>query len=439
MMYMSYTYQKYAPLLAGLCLAAAAASPALLAQSVRSEYEIINYERPALDNPVAKLEAGLASGEIQLEYREPFGYLESLLDALGISPESQTLVFSKTSLQYANIDASRPRAVYLSDDAYVGYVRDSRVIELTAMDAQLGAMFYVFNNDPEVSQPVERQDGRCLVCHDSNGLMGGGVPLLLARSSLYDVRYEKLMDLSGVGNVVDSMPVHERWGGWYVTGLSGEQSHLGNLLLDSAEQLENVDALRRVNIETLEGEGFFDTSRYLRPTSDIVALMVMEHQLTVQNQLTYVRFKAPAVLERIGIPEAMTAQSWAELPPLAQRALTRMLNKLVDVLLLKDAAPLEDRIEGLAAYREWFEAQGPLDAQGRSLRQLDLETRLLRYPLSYLVHSDDFSMLPPFVLDYTWQAIAEALRASDAPEYREALQILQATEPEVWQHWFATP
>lgn len=437
-MHMRYTNKPFrAPLLAGLCLALA---PLVLpAQTVRSEYEIINYERPAVDNPVADLVARLASGELSLEYRPPFGYLESLLEALGVSPDSQTLVFSKTSLQYGQIDASRPRAIYFSDDAYVAWVRDSRVIELTAMDARLGAMFYVFNNDPEIKQPVERQDGRCLVCHDANGLMGGGVPLLLARSSLYDRRYEKLVDLSGTGNVVDSTPVHERWGGWYVTGISGKQSHLGNLILDSASQLDEVDSLRITNLETLEGQGFFDTSRYLRPTSDIVALMLLEHQLTVQNQITYVRFKAPAVLERVGHPEVIAEHSWDELPHNAQRSLMRMLDKLVDALLLKDAAPLEDRLVGNAAYREWFEAQGPADAQGRSLRRLDLETRLLYYPLSYLIHSDDFHLLPDFVRDYVWRAIAEALKGNDSPLYRETLAILEATEPEAWQRWFATP
>lgn len=437
-MHMKYTNKRSrARLLAGFCLALVPF--ALPAQTVRSEYDIINYERPAVDNPVADLVAGLASGEITLEFRPPFGYLESLLEALGISPDSQTLVFSKTSLQYAQIDATKPRAIYFSDHAYVGWVRDSRVIELTAMDARLGAMFYVFNNDPEIKQPVERQDGRCLVCHDANGLMGGGVPLLLARSSLYDRRYEKLADLSGVGNVVDSTPVHERWGGWYVTGLSGKQSHLGNLLLDGASQLSELDSLRITNLETLEGQGFFDTSRYLRPTSDIVALMLLEHQLTVQNQFTYVRFKAPAVLERVGHPEVTSAESWDELPHNAQRSLTRMLDKLVDALLLKDAAPLEDRLVGSAAYREWFEAQGPADGHGRSLRRLDLETRLLHYPLSYLVHSDEFRLLPGFARDYVWRALAEALQGNDSPLYRETLAILQATEPEAWQHWFATP
>lgn len=429
-----------------LALVLALLAGSLQAQ-IRTEYDIVDYPSPAVDNPVARLQEQLASGEVTLEYTEPFGYLESLLEALNISPDSQTLVFSKTSLQYPQIDAKRPRALYTSDDAYIGWVRDSRVIELTAMDSRLGAMFYVFNNNPEVTRPIERQDGRCLVCHDSNGLMGGGIPLLLVRSSLYNQRYENLLDLSGAGNVTDSTPVSERWGGWYVTGQSGTQTHLGNILLDDASQLDDLASLQHRNLDTLEGEGFFDTSRYLRPTSDIVALMVLEHQLTVQNQLTYVRFKAPAVLERIGETEALNAADWESLTETAQRSLVRMLDNLVDALLLRDAATLEDSISGNAAYQEWFETQGPADAQGNSLRELDLETRLFRYPLSYIIHSADFKDLPPLALDYVMTRLAEILQADGAEteshfpalgaaEKQVILGILEDTEPELWARWF---
>ncbi|HHX81358.1 MAG TPA: hypothetical protein GX696_00055 [Pseudomonadaceae bacterium] len=434
-------------LVTGILVFALALLAGSLQAQIRTEYDIIDYPSPALDNPVARLQEKLASGEVTLEYTEPFGYLESLLEALGISPDSQTLVFSKTSLQYPQIDASRPRALYTSDDAYIGWVRDSRVIELTAMDSRLGAMFYVFNNNPEVSRPIERQDGRCLVCHDSNGLMGGGIPLLLVRSSLYNQRYENLLDLSGAGNVTDSMPVSERWGGWYVTGQHGSQTHLGNILLDDAAQLNDLDSVRQGNLDTLEGKGFFDTSRYLRPTSDIVALMVLEHQLTVQNQLTYVRFKAPAVLERIGEAEAIDAPSWESLSETAQRSLARMLDNLVDALLLRDAATLEDGISGNAAYHQWFEAQGPADAEGNSLREFDLQTRLFRYPLSYLIHSADFKDLPPLALDYVMTRLAEILQDESAKpgphfpalgpaEKQTILGILEDTEPELWAGWF---
>jgi hypothetical protein len=59
-----------------------------------------------------------------------------------------------------------------------------------------------------------------------------------------------------------------------------------------------------------------------------------------------------------------------------------MLEPLVKALLQVDAAPLPGKIAGNSGFDSWFQAQGPRDAQGRSLRELDLDTRLFRYPFA---------------------------------------------------------
>lgn len=426
-------------------LAAAAAGAVLLpsaapAQVARydAEYPSIAYSRAPTDNPVSRLAERLESGEVRLEYRDGRGYLDSLLEALEIDPSSQTLVYSKTSLQFHRIDSETPRAIYFNDDTYVGWVQNSDIVELATIDPGIGPVFYIFNNRTNADDPIERENERCLNCHDTQGMMGGGVPLLMVRSSFVDVDGVNLQDLPGL-DVTDETPLQDRWGGWYVTGRSNGQAHRGNLLLQDETALAALAAVRRDDIDTLEGLGFFDAEPYLTAHSDIVALMVLEHQIGVQNRIAYVKFKAPFVLERTGHPGLIDAASWDELPPNAQGAVTRMLDALVERLLLVGAIDFAAPLEGTAGFETWFEAQGPRDAEGRSLRDLDLQTRLFEHPLSYVIYSDAFDGLPGFAKDYVYRRIAAVLDGSDRSEAfaglsadeRSALrEILTATKPE---------
>jgi hypothetical protein len=412
-----------------------------------NEYELIGYNAEPQDNRISRLQARIASGEVKLEYRENRGYLDSLLENLDINPSSQVLVFSKTSLQYQLIDDHTPRALFFNEDTYIGFVQHSQIVEVMTMDDKLGMLFFVFNNKPKPEEFFTRETQRCLVCHDTAGTMGGGVPMVMALSSIYNSNLISQGELSGAGNVEDRMPVRDRWGGWYVTGQSGSQVHMGNLILSGAGDLALIDDYRRGNVDTLEELGMLDPKPYPSNTSDIVALMLLEHQLTVQNMITYVTFKAPAVLERAGFPEYQDAARWADLPPRAQRSLTRMMDRLADTLLMADATTLEDRISGRQDFQAWFTGLGPRDNRGRSLRELDLQTRLFRYPLSYLVYSEAFNTLPAYATDYIYGRLRAVLSGDiridhpyDSEEREAALAILDATlkptsMPLAHSHW----
>ena len=404
-----------------------------------SEYKAIGYDNTPTANPVARLFERLKTGDAKLDYKGGHGYLESLLKALDIDPDSQILVYSKTSLQYPHITARTPRAIYFNDDTYVGWVQGTTVVEIATTDDKLGTVFYTLDNEPNPSRLYERQTSRCTACHDTYGNMGGGVPELLVRSTIVNVDGEKLRENYVLGNTSDDTPFKVRWGGWYVTGQSGSQTHLGNMLIKEGDDASDLDADRHTDIDSLDELGFFDTRPYLRPTSDIVALMTLEHQLTVHNRITYVKFKAPVVLARMGHPEAAAAQSWDALPPDSQRVLTRMLNNLVQSMLFVDAVKLTDPISGSPAFKARFEALGPRDAEGRSLRDFDLKTRLFRHRLSFLVYSEAFDTLPPYARDYVYRQFARILEGRDKSdtyaylsdeERRETLDILAATKPD---------
>jgi hypothetical protein len=70
-------------------------------------------------------------------------------------------------------------------------------------------------------------------------------------------------------------------------------------------------------------------------------------------------------------------------------------------------------VRGNAGFAEWFSAQGPKDAAGRSLRELQLNGRLMRYPLSYTVYSAAFEALPAPVKGAVYQRLWEVLAGKD--------------------------
>jgi hypothetical protein len=72
-------------------------------------------------------------------------------------------------------------------------------------------------------------------------------------------------------------------------------------------------------------------------------------------------------------------------------------SEVVDYLLFVDEAKLTDKVRGASGFADRFSASGPKDRKGRSLYELDLAHRLMKYPCSYLIYSPAFDALPPMV------------------------------------------
>jgi hypothetical protein len=397
------------------------------------EYPVMHYERMPTHNAIARLQQQLQSGAVKLAFTEPRGYLDSLLAALGIDPSSQSLVYSKTSLQSGAISAATPRALYFDTETYVGFVQGSGNLELGTMDSELGQVFYTLPNRHDGAPLLERQTFTCLACHDTYELSGGGVPRFLLMSSYVNVRGDQLTHEDSI-LTTDETPIESRWGGWYVTGQTGTQVHVGNIQVHTVQELVKLDSVRRGNLDTLEG--LFNTAPYLTDKSDVVALLVLQHQVTVQNLLTRVNFEVREALAKSGNqPGALSAKARAELRD--------YLDELAKAMLFGDAAPYTDTIRGNSGFDVWFQKQGPADPQGRSLRQLDLKTRLFRYPLSYLVYSPAFDALPDYARDAVYGRIAAVLQGRDHSEpyafmsdsvRQDTLAILTATKPSFAQY-----
>lgn len=390
----------------------------------------LRYSETPSGDPIAKLAADLASGTRALEGGSPLERLQAILRLLEIPAESQILVFSKTSKQNALIRPEHPRAIYFNENAYVGYVPGG-LIEIIVHDPALGVVFYTL--DPgDAAGPAarpQRDVSDCLSCHGT--ARTESVPGMLVRSVFPDATGQPVLPL-GSYLTDHGSPVGERWGGYYVTG-SSSLPHLGNRTFDEAAGRQPPVAAPA--LQSLAGR--IDTSRYLRPTSDIVALMVLEHQCTVHNHLTAaaIQYRRSAWLQQSLDPQAdPNTGSPGQQADLAAR-------RIVDLLLFKDEAPLgADGIEGDPAFQEAFTARFPQTPEGRSLAAFNLNDRLFKHRCSFMIHSKAFTALPDrvksAVLARLRTALLEQAGAAGAiaphltPQERSRIdEILRATVP----------
>ncbi|MCO8123837.1 hypothetical protein NHH03_18980 [Stieleria sp. TO1_6] len=398
-----------------------------------------NFERPPIDyyntpvhDPIAKLAERVEAGEADLSYDPQFGYLKSVLDALDVPQSSQTLVFSKTSLQLNRISPHRPRALYFNDDVYVGYCQDGDVLEFAATDAKQGAMFYTLSQDQQRKPEFIRDRGNCLSCHASSRTQN--VPGYLVRSVFADASGRPKLG-SGTFLTDQTSPFKDRWGGWYVTGQHGSMRHMGNTICTGDEFTFDRDL--GANKQSLED--YIRTDAYLQPGSDIVALMVLEHQTQMHNAIAAANYETREALHQSFQMNELLERPEGHISDSARRRITAVADSVLEHLLMCDEFRLTDPVTGSSEFAADFAANGIADSRGRSLRDLDLKTRLFKYPCSYLIHSPAFAAMPDPVREQVITRLVAILEGRDTSDRyahltpklrREIVEILKATQPE---------
>lgn len=382
----------------------------------------LRYSDTASHDPIARLAEGGG-----IEGQTPLEKLRFVLKSLGIPEASQILVFSKTSKQNGLIHPGNPRAIYFNENHYVGYVPGGD-IEVIAHDDLLGPVFYVIRAGAGEEPKIFRDTADCLSCHGT--ARTESVPGVLVRSVFPDDDGHPLLGM-GTFQIHHSSPIQERWGGYYVTGRSS-LPHLGNRTYHENEGRELPD--QSPELATLVGK--IDVSRYLRNTSDIVALMVLEHQCQVHNQLVAAAMNYRRVhwLQKSLHPEADPDQG------AAGKQADDAAKKIVDLLLFDGEAALgENGIEGDAAFQEAFAARFPKTREGRSLADFQLNDRLFKHRCSFMIYSRAFTKAPARVKSAIIQrlhAVLETEAPPDKPlilkpsERKKILSILAETVPE---------
>jgi len=408
-----------------LVLAAALAGAAGIEETTYVPYDhpAIQYvERPPND-AVARLQKQIDSGAVKLEYSPSFGYLPSILKYLGINVDTQMLVFSKTSFQSVKISPRAPRALYFNDEVAVGSVQNGDVLEFAALDPQQGENFYTLSVDKADRPEFARRDV-CLQCHQ--GLSTLGVPGVLV-SSVYPGA-DGMPAFRGQAMITDHRSEFDhRWGGWYVTGTQGSMTHMGNAVGHDPARPQLLDTQNTQNLTSLDKK--FDTSKYLLPSSDIVALMTLEHQTRMTNLIT-----------RIGW-DTRIAQHDGKLD---QARLNGEVEEMVTYMLFADERQIREPIAGVSTFTKTFPERGPRDHQSRSLRDFDLKTRLFRYPLSYMIYSAAFDAMPDAVRERVYQRLYDVLSSKDQSEKyarlttedrKSILEIVRDTKPNLPAYW----
>ena len=375
---------------------AAAAAALAVAFAVCAGGARLSGQPPATDDAIARLGAALASGDATLRYSADRGYLPSLLERLGIGVDSQVLVFSKTSFQHALITPQNPRALYFNDDVAIGTVPGGTVYEMMALEPSHGLAFYTLDTK-EADHPVFRRRGvECLFCH---GPGNKGAAAMVVASVIPNAQGEPAYSSAFIDTIDDRTPFERRWGGWYVTGTHGSQRHMGNAVARDPDHPLDLDERGTQNVTSLAGR--LDVSKYLAPTSDIVALMTLEHQVGATNRLGALAVQYRNA-ERAGVMSAAD-----------EARIDGEVRDLVDYLTFKDEAPFGAPVQGVSTFTRTFAAEGPRDSRGRSLREFDLQTRLFKHRLSYMIYSDLFDSMPRALKTQVYARLAGVLRERD--------------------------
>ncbi len=378
-----------------ICVARAAEpTPVEITSPLPYGSEPINYFAESPDDAIVRIQKRLDAGELSFENRKHSGHLLDLLQGLEVPVESQTLVFSKTSLNQPLIEPKNPRAIYFNDDVTIGWVPGAVAIEIALQDALKGTVFYTLpvHRDEDEAAPLRfRRDTRCTSCHV--GARTLNVPGHIVGSFLTTASGQPREGFSSINH---STEIEKRWGGWYVSGRAPNLVHFGNLIGEEAAQRHKTEPSFRGAVEDLTT--LINLERYPTSHSDAVALLVLNHQMHFYN-----------LVNRVSFEHRLNRRSDAEA-------------QLVRYALMEDEAPLIGPITGSTKFAEVYQSLGPRDKQGRSLRQLDLTTKLFKYSVSPLIASRSFVSLPGEVKTRLFRRMDDRLAARDDATPREIIR-----------------
>jgi hypothetical protein len=405
------------------------------------DHTAIRYNTDPVTDRVSALQERLRNGKVKLNYDARHGYLSALLKALSVPESSQVLVYSKTSFQAPRISPRMARALYFTDDVFVGWVPNGDVLEIASVDPRQGVVFYTMDQEAGPKPRIDRRD-ECLQCHASGGTLG--VPGLVVRSVYVERSGMPLFNAGGF--VTDHRsPLSQRWGGWYVTGTHGSQRHMGNVFAEDRDHPDVLDRDKGANVTDLKSR--IDIESYLAPTSDIVALMVLEHQTRMTNLITRVGWEVRLALsDQKAINQALKEPE-DQISASTRRRIDNAAESLLKYTLFADEALLEAPVKGVAPFSKEFQERGPRDHAGRSLRDLDLNRRMFRYPCSFLIYSEAFDALPAVARDRFYRRLWEVLSGADqtpvyarlTPADRKAIyEILLDTKRDLPEYWRAS-
>ena len=401
------------------------------------ELEPHGYFSKDAKDPVTLLMKRVQRGEVLI--KEPNGkpLVERLLRELGLNKDTQVLVFSRTSLQRREVSYSNPRALYFNESVYLGWMPNGR-IEIASFDPELGPIFYFQRELDDASSPLLARTRSCLGCHagDATNFLPGS----LGRSVYPDKSGRSLRSIDDYRRSGHHIPLHDRYGGWFVSGNHGAMRHMGNAIASREGGKITIDREQFANLEKLDR--FFSTEAYPAPGSDIAALLVFDHQVTMHHRLVEAAYRA-----RQSLFDSKLDPKETDVSKLSKgRSTDEFLegrDKVVDYLLFRDETPIP-KVSCDPAFQRAFSANRIADSRKRSLKDLRLDGRIFENRCSYMIYSPTFDQFPPMLKGAIYARIHEIL-TSPKPvegfdylgkeEKRRILEILDETKEDLPPGW----
>ena len=414
--------------LLALSLISLACLPAAIGQKFY-ELDPINYSESQAEDVISDYFAN-AENATSWQREGPSGYLSAFLEAFDIPAVSQTLVFSKTSLQADRIHPKNPRAIYYNDDIYVGWVPNSDLLEISVSSPKTGTNFYTVA--PSDGFPkLTRQTHDCLRCH--GGSFTRDVPGHLVRSVYPDSDGQPIFK-AGTHFTDQSTPLEDRWGGWLVS--RSPMKHMGNTIFQETDR--GADQGTSFTLKDVPNNG------YLANGSDIVSLLILGHQTQLHTLMADLTIKTRRALHDQKVMDELLQRNEA-LSDSTRSRIKHAADKVLKCMFFVDEIDLPKIDLSRSAFAKVFTERGPKDSKERSLYQLRMDGRMLRLPFSYLIYSDTFSKMPPEALDYLWAEIGRILDSSSSRyegyegisrREKEAIkEILLETHPDAKNRW----
>jgi len=205
--------------------------------------------------------------------------------------------------------------------------------------------------------------------------------------------------------------------------------HMGNAVAPDPDRPSDLEESGTQNLSSLTSK--IDSSKYLTSTSDIVALMTIEHQTHMTNIINGLSRQFRQTADKGTLEKS-------------KNSLDRAIDQIVDYMLFVDEARLQDPVQGVSSFTRTFPQRGPWDRHGRSLRDFDLQRRLFRYPLSYMIYSEIFDAMPATARDRVYQRLFDVLSGRDqSPKFahisdadrRAILEIIRDTKAGLPDYW----
>ncbi|MFP6859279.1 MAG: hypothetical protein VCA73_18515 [Roseibacillus sp.] len=388
-------------------------------------------------DPMSLLMEKIDAGEVTITEENGKPLVERLLRELKLDKDTQVLVFSKTSLQKRAVSYRNPRAIYFNESVYLGWMPNGRV-EVASFDPEIGPLFYFQRQLDDTRSRLFVRTRSCLGCHAGNAT--NFIPGSLGRSVYPDRTGRVLKGIEDYRRSGHHIPLQDRYGGWFVSGQHGKMRHMGNSIATREDGQVTIDRKRFANLEKLDQ--FFPTDSYLAPGSDIAALLVFDHQVTMHHRLVEATYRARQALfdSKLDPMETDVAKLAAGR---SIREFTEGVDKVIDYMLFREEIALP-KVSCDANFRRAFTANKRTDKGGYSLKDLRLDGRIFEHRCSFMIYSPSFEHMPPMLRGAIYDRLHQILTAQapvkgfehlGAEERTRIFEILRETKKDLPAKW----